>query len=59
MNGRECKRKFTNLVRELGALAFVEHALAQDVVGPSLVVLAPLLQPDDHVGVEAHGYGLL
>jgi len=46
-------------LRNSGALGFVEHALPQNVVGAGLVAFAPFFQPSDHVGVEAHRYGLL
>ena len=36
-----------------------QHALPQDVVRSGLVTFAPLFQPGDDVGVEAHGDGLL
>ena len=64
MNEKECKREIYDfdsrlLIRNSGAIAFVEHALPQDVVRSGLITFAPLFQPGDHVGVEAHGDGLL
>jgi len=45
--------------RNSGALGFVEHTLAQDVVGAGLIAFAAFFQPGDHIGVEAHRDSLL
>ena len=40
-------------------LGLIQHAFSQNAVRPSLISLAALLQPRDHICVEAHGDSLL
>ena len=43
----------------LRPLGLIQHAFSQNAVRPSLISLAALLQPRDHICVEAHGDSLL
>jgi len=37
---------------------FVQHALAQDVIGSGLISLAGFLQPSHHIGIQTQGHRL-